>query len=244
MEGVRVLRSARHRNKLKAGHLHGNRFRITLREVKDVPAALAKLELLRRVGVPNYFGEQRFGLGGNNAARGKLILERGGKHRDRFERKLFLSAFQSDLFNRVLARRIADGSFAKAIAGDVLKRHPLGGEFLCEDPLVEQPRIDAFEVSPSGPLFGPEMRAPTGAIAALEDEVLAEQKIDRALFVAGADETRGTRRWLRIPFGFEGVDEKASEVLELRFTLPAGSYATVVLRELISENPLPATTSG
>ncbi|MBL8911693.1 MAG: tRNA pseudouridine(13) synthase TruD [Archangium sp.] len=234
MEGVRVLRSARHKNKLKSGHLHGNRFRVVLREVKDLGAARASIELLKRSGIPNYFGEQRFGLGGLNAARGKAILEKGGKHRDRFERKLFLSAFQSDLFNRVLAKRLVDGSFARAVAGDVLKRHPLGGEFVCEDPAVEQPRIDGFEVSPSGPLFGPEMKQPTGAIAALEDAVLAEQKIDRALFVNGGDETRGARRWLRIPFGFEGLESPTSDVLELRFTLPAGSYATVVLRELLA----------
>lgn len=232
MDGVTVLRAARHKNKLKSGHLHGNRFRVVIRGVRDAGVAREALALLQRLGVPNYFGEQRFGLGGNNAARGKLILERGGQHRDRFERKLFLSAFQSDLFNRVLARRVADGSFARAVQGDVLKRHPLGGEFACEDPAVEQPRIDAFEVSPSGPLFGPEMKRPTGEIGALEDEVLAEQKVERALFEKGGDETRGARRWLRIPFALEG-EALDGDALELRFTLPAGSYATVVLRELL-----------
>jgi len=233
MDGVKVLRSARHRNKLKGGHLHGNRFRVVVRGVKERAVAEEALALLQRQGVPNYFGEQRFGVGGLNAARGRAILEKGGRHRDRFERKLFLSAFQSDLFNRVLARRLKAGTFARALQGEVLKRHPLGGEFVCEDPAIDQPRVDAFEVSPSGPLFGPEMKVPTGEAGALEDDVLREVGVARELFANGGDETRGTRRFLRMPFALEAAEWPEPEVLVLRFTLPAGCYATVVLRELL-----------
>jgi tRNA pseudouridine13 synthase len=231
MEGVTVLKSARHRNKLKGGHLAGNRFRIVVRGVERPEVMREGLGRLQKEGLPNFFGEQRFGLGGMNAARGRKILEAGGRHRDRFERKLLLSAFQSDLFNRVLAARLTAREFTKVLRGDVLKKHETGGEFVSEDPTVDQPRLDAFEVSPTGPLFGPEMRKPGHDAAEREGAVLAEQKVELTLFEAGGDETRGTRRLLRIPFALEGVT--GDRDVELTFTLPAGSYATVVLRELL-----------
>jgi tRNA pseudouridine13 synthase len=234
MPGVQVLRATRHRNKLKSGHLHGNRFELKVREVKDAGAALAALEQLTNLGVPNYFGEQRFGFGGDNAEKGKQILLAGGRHGDRFERKLFLSAYQSELFNRVLASRITSGTYAKALLGDVLKKVPTGGEFFCAEPEVDQLRVDKFEVSPSGPIFGPEMRQPTDEVDALESRILSEEGIERSLFEKGGGETLGTRRPLRVPVTLE--DSKIEgDVLHLRFTLPAGSYATVLLRELIKE---------
>jgi tRNA pseudouridine13 synthase len=229
---VQVLQAKRHRNKLKSGHLAGNRFRLTLREVRDLGAARASLDLLHRQGLPNYFGEQRFGQRGDNAARGKALLLSGGRHRDRFERKLLLSAYQSELFNRVLARRLAAGSFATALAGDVLKKHASGGEFVCEAPEVDQPRVDAFEVSPTGPLFGPRMRAPSGTVADLEAAVLREDGGTPELFQQGGGETQGARRLLRVPFA-STLDELGHGAVRLEFELPAGSYATVVLRELL-----------
>lgn len=231
MEGVTVLRSARHRNKLKAGHLRGNRFTIVLRAVERPEVAREILTRLAREGVPNYFGEQRFGLGGDNARRGKAILLAGGRHRDRFERKLFLSAYQADLFNRVLAARLTAGTLTSALVGDVLKKHETGGEFVCADASVDQPRVDAFEVSPTGPLFGPRMRRPEAAVDELEGAVLRDEGIERELFNRGGDETQGARRLLRIPLELDEVEGQAT--LRLRFTLPAGSYATVVLRELL-----------
>lgn len=232
LPGVKVLSAARHRNKLKSGHLHGNRFTVTLRGVADAGAARAALERLVALGVPNFYGEQRFGLGDDNAARGKAILLAGGRHRDRFERKLFLSAYQSELFNRVLAQRLTAGTFARALSGDVLKKQLTGGEFLCDAPAVDQPRVDAFEVSPTGPLFGPEMRRPTGEVDLLEEAVLREEGVERSLFERGGAETAGARRHLRVRLGLEDT-ASAGAALRLRFTLPAGSYATVVLRELL-----------
>lgn len=231
LPGVTLLSWGRHRNKLKGGHLHGNRFRLVLREVADPGALAASLALLQALGLPNYYGAQRFGAAGDNASRGKRLLLAGGRHRDRFERKLWLSAYQSELFNRVASARVARGLLGRALAGDVLKKHPTGGEFLCEAPEVDQPRVEAFEVSPTGPMFGPEMRAPAGEPAALEAEVLAAEGLALEAFAAGGDETRGARRALRVPLA--ATAEAVEGGVRLAFELPAGSYATGVLRELL-----------
>lgn len=238
LPGVTVLSSARHRNKLKAGHLRGNRFTLTLREVRDVGAARAAVEALGRSGLPNWFGEQRFGAAGDNAARGKAILQAGGRHRDRFERKLFLSAYQSLLFNRVLALRLEAGTLGRALAGDVLEKHLTGGEFVCEAPDVDQPRVDAFEVSATGPLFGPKMRAPAGEVARVEASVLEAEGVTAALFEAGRGETAGARRLLRVPLE-ASVEDSGGGLLRLTFELPAGSYATSVLREVVKGDATP-----
>jgi tRNA pseudouridine13 synthase len=234
--GVTVLKTSRHRNKLKSGHLRGNRFTLVVRGVTDVGAAKASFERLCTLGVPNAFGAQRFGLKGDNAERGKQILLSGGRHRDRFERKLFLSAFQSKLFNEVLALRLSRGSFSKVLLGDVLKKQETGGEFVSTEPLVDQPRADAFEVSPTGPMFGPEMRAPEHDAAALEAEVLTASGVTAQTFVAGGDETRGTRRLIRVRIVEPGFEALEPGVVRLRFNLPAGSYATVVLAELLKDS--------
>jgi len=231
--GVTVLKTSRHRNKLKTGHLRGNQFTLVLRGVADVDAAKTSFERLGELGLPNAFGAQRFGVRGDNAERGKQILLAGGRHRDRFERKLFLSAFQSKLFNEVLGLRMTRGSFSKVLLGDVLKKQETGGEFVSTDPMVDQPRADAFEVSPTGPMFGPEMRAPTDEAAALEAEVLGSSGVTAETFVAGGDETRGTRRLLRVRLTDPRFEVLEPHVLKLRFSLPAGSYAAVVLGELL-----------
>lgn len=231
--GVRLIRWARHRNKLKAGHLKGNRFTLVIRDVNDVGAAKASLEVLAHSGIPNFFGEQRFGRDGDNAAKGKAILLGGGRHRDRFERKLFLSAFQSSLFNAVLAKRIEGGAFATALQGDVLKKHETNGEFVCADPAVDQPRVDSFEVSATGPIFGPSMRAAEGGPGEVEAAVLQEAAVTLQTFDAGGRETEGTRRFFRVPLVGLVLEELPEQALRLRFDLPAGAYATVLLREVL-----------
>jgi tRNA pseudouridine13 synthase len=233
---VRVLWAKRHRNKLKTGHLDGNIFTLKVVEVTDADAFRAAFERLRAGGVPNFFGEQRFGAAGQNAAQGKKLLQKGGKGGNRFERKLFLSAYQSLLFNRALDRRIAAGTFSKALVGDVLKKHETGGEFVCADAAVDQPRVEAFEVSPTGPLFGPKMRQAEGEIGAAEQALLDEEKIDLALFDAGGGETQGARRFFRVRLGEPSLELEGG-VAKLKFMLPAGSYATVVLDELVQSAP-------
>lgn len=234
MEGVRVLSATRHENKLRTGHLKGNRFLIRLRDVKDFSAATASLEILARRGIPNAFGSQRFGRAGDNAEKGKRLIlgERLEGRLSGFERKLFLSAFQSELFNRALDARLENGTLERALLGDVLQKHDSGGAFLCEDPVVDQPRVEAFEVSPAGPLFGPKLKPAAHEVAEAEAALLKDAGVTLSDFRRGGDETQGARRSFRVRLGSPEWRQEEGDLL-LAFSLPSGSYATVVLDELL-----------
>jgi tRNA pseudouridine13 synthase len=232
--GFRVLAAARHGNKLRPGHLRGNRFRIVVRGV--VPDALERAEAicarLRAQGAANLFGPQRFGKRGDNASLGHALLLRETQVRDRFLRRLALSALQSELFNRCLAARIADGLFATAIPGDVLKKRATGGLFVCEDVAADAPRVAAGEVDPAGPLPGRSLFAARGEALRREESVLQEAGVDPACFAAGGGETEGARRPYRIaPEGLR-VEAAGEDALAVHFALPKGSYAVAVLREI------------
>lgn len=241
LEGVRVLSATRHPNKLRTGHLKGNRFKIRLRDVKDPDAARSTLELLARRGIPNAFGAQRFGRAGDNAEKGRRLIlgERLEGRLPGFERKLFLSAFQSELFNRALDARLEAGTFERALLGDVLQKHDSGGAFLCEDPGVDQPRVEAFEVSAAGPLFGPKLKPAAHGVAEAEAKLLEDAGVTLSDFRRGGDETQGARRSYRVALGKPEWRMEASDLV-LAFELPSGSYATVVLDELLK----PGATSA
>lgn len=230
-EGFCVLAAARHGNKLRTGHLRANRFTIRLRGATDVEAVRRIASALEERGLPNYFGEQRFGRD-DNVALGLGIL-RGGPEarsvRDRRLRKLLLSAVQSAIFNRVLARRIAEGTWDAPREGDVIQKLDSGGLFLCEDPAIDAPRVARFACSVTGPLPGPRMRPrPRGEPAAWEEEALQALGLSPDDFPAG--EAPGARRPLRLPVRIE-VEPDPDGVL-LRFELPPGAYATALLREI------------
>ena len=233
-EGFRVLAAARHGNKLRPGHLRGNRFRIVVRGT--VPGALERAEAicarLRSAGAANLFGPQRFGKSGDNAALGRALLLREKQVRDRFLRRMALSALQSELFNRCLAARIADGLFATAIEGDVLKKRATGGLFVCEDPAADGPRVASFEVDPAGPLPGHSLFAARGEASRREAAVLAEAGVDPASFAAGGAEMEGARRPYRIAPDDLEARSAGPDALLISFALPKGSYAVSVLREI------------
>ncbi len=232
LDGARVLESGLHGNKLKTGHLKGNRFRILVRGV-DADAWLeieSRRERLAACGVPNYYGPQRFGRDGRNEQIGMELLS--GKRRQRRGRdlRLLLSAAQSALFNDVLALRIERELFGRALPGDVMLKADTGGIFICDDPQLDQQRMNAFEIHPSGPMFGPRMRTPQGEALAMESLVLESRGLSPDDFQRYAKLTRGTRRPLRIvPEDLAAVQLPAG--VELSFSLPAGAYATSVLAE-------------
>ncbi len=239
LQGERfVVRDVRrHGNKLRLGHLRGNRFAITLRGTQSGDLDLARQNLadLAVRGVPNYFGEQRFGKRGANLQKGLDVLRgdpRAFAHR--MPRRVFglvLSAVQSEVFNRVVAARIQ--GLGQLLPGDLAWKHDNGSVFLVEDPAVEQPRADAFAISPSGPMPGPEMTLPGGEVAAIEAAALQVLEIDVAAFGKLPFRlARGERRPLRVPLTVPEV-VAVDGGLRVSFVLPKGAYATSVLRELL-----------
>lgn len=235
-DGWRALQASRHQNKLKAGHSRGNRFGIVVRG-GDLDRARACAAALSARGLPNFFGAQRFGRAGDNAEVGKLLVQgrlddprarRAG--RDRFLKRLALSAFQSALFNRWLSERLADGLFAAALAGDVMKKLDSGGLFDCADPAVDGPRVASFEISPAGPMFGHKLRPASGEAAEREARLLSGEGVALDDFRRGGGEAEGTRRAARLPVTLEL--EPVEGGYRAAFELPKGSYATVVIGEL------------
>ena len=266
LEGVEVLDARWHKNKLKTGHLRGNRFTIVVRDVSDPAAALAAFERVAREGVPNAFGPQRFGRGGANLERARAWLSgRDRGPRDPKARRFSFSVWQSQVFNDVLARREADGTWASAIEGDLLTKHASGGMFVCTDVQIDAERARAGEVSATGPMVGDRMRWPEAQARALEEDVIRAALADLG---AGDDFLRrhanlgeGTRRPLRqwvtdvsasvlppepiVAMATIGAPEQAGAV-RVQFVLPSGAYATTVLAcaipEIASESDLPSDT--
>lgn len=256
--GLQVLNVSRHGNKLKMGHLKGNRFVIRLRFDAGAPPAGATeaarfvLAELQRQGVPNYYGEQRFGRGAGNVELGRLLVKgdepgfakafaasgnNPARARDGKFRNLMVNAFQSELFNQVLARRMP--GLGKLQPGDLALLHRNGAVFKIEDAAAaekEQPRADAFEISPSGPLFGPKTPLAEGDPGRIEREVLAAAGVSVDDFGRPeAERQPGARRPLRIPLLEAPEVSEDAEGLVLKFALPSGAYATVVLRELLGD---------
>lgn len=296
---IRVVEVARHTNKIKLGHLAGNRFAIKVREAEPdgLERARAIVSILAARGVPNYFGPQRFGARGDNAEIGRAVLrgdyqgavaiilgqpnerDHGAARaaRERFDagdlegaagfwgrdfreqsklcralirergnarrawrtvhhtlRKLYVSALQSELFNRVVALRIQE--IDRVRNGDIAYKHQNGACFLVEDAKIEQPRCSAFEISPTGPLFGRRMTEPAGQPAETESHVLEASGLAREEFRAmDGSKLDGARRPLRVPLADPqletGRDERGPFVC-VSFVLPPGAYATSVMREL------------
>ncbi len=300
---VRILKVTRHTNKLKPGHLAGNRFVVRLRQTtapidQAVRAAEQALALLAQKGVPNYFGPQRFGNRCDNHLLGKavidndptrvidlfigrpdpkldsavmlqartfyaegryqealdiwprqiperrrilkaLVINRGSKNRafhimDKHLKGFFISAYQSSVFNRVLSARMPD--IDRLLTGDMAYKHDNGACFHVEDAVVEQPRCDRFEISPTGPLVGLRTTRLTGPAAAIEDPILAAEGLGEGQFRQmkrlGA---RGGRRPLRFQPRNAAVGtgtDDLGEYLELRFELDPGCYATTLLAEI------------
>lgn len=244
-EGVKILAVTRHDNKLRTGHLLGNRFTITLTGVHEQAFERAEqiAARLRSQGLPNYFGAQRFGHAGRNLPDALSWLARGGRGRSRFEQKLFPSVIQSELFNRYLSARVALGT-AQLISGEVVRLEGAGAMFRVDDLEKEQPRFAARDLHLTGPMLGPKMRPAAGDALALEQRLTAELGLDEQMLGALGREAPGTRRDLFAPLPdlvIQAVTDRPEPALRLSFTLPSGGYATEVLRQLTHEPFLTAS---
>ncbi len=239
---LRVVASTWHNRKLPRGALAGNRFTLLLREVQgDREAIERRLRDIAAHGLPNWFGEQRFGHDGGNvaAALAMFASEQGGaaarppRRMRREERSLLLSAARSALFNRVLAARIGEGSWNRGLEGEVWmlegSRSVFGPEPWNETLAA---RLAAFDIHPSGPLWGLGPLRTQGAAAALETAALADaqsQALREGLERAGLKQER---RALRLVAGGLRWEWRESATLTLSFALGPGSYATALLQEL------------
>jgi len=226
----------RHTNKIRRGHLAGNRFRVRIRQADPAwPERARDVAMgLRRRGWANFYGPQRFGLEGRNARAGENGVRTGKLFGPMWRRWLMVSAFQSELFNRYLAERLAQGLFATVLEGDVCGRLPRGGVFVAEDPAAEQARLDRFEISPMGPIFGYKMMAAKGPAQEREQALLDEVNLRLEDFRRVKAE--GSRRRFRMEPGDLTIDTVEGDPV-LTFELPSGSYATVLLGEFMKTPP-------
>ncbi|NOT86755.1 MAG: tRNA pseudouridine(13) synthase TruD [Lysobacter sp.] len=231
-EDLRVLDAQWHARKLPRGALAGNRFVLALREVEGDPEAIeTRLRAIAERGVPNYFGEQRFGRGGDNVS--KALSMFAGRRVAREERGHLLSAARSELFNRVLGARVGTACWDSGLDGEVWmldgSRSVFGPEPWSEA-LAE--RLARFDIHPSGPLWGRGELRSQGEARALELAALEGVPLDAlraGLERAGLDQER---RALRLRPQSLAFDWPEPRTLVLRFGLPAGCYATTVLAEL------------
>lgn len=299
---IQILKTTLHGNKLRLGHLKGNRFRIRVRNasIERLGDLRNALDVLAKRGVPNYFGAQRFGsrgdsgeigrallhgdvdgaidlvLGRPNAADHGRILEarklydtgnfeqaakqwpgmyrderralkalaqsKGNRRRalaaiDRNLRRFYLSAYQSQVFNAVVAARMPHG-LDRVMTGDYAFVHFAGAVFHVDDAEREQSRAISLEISPTGPLFGYRMSEPDGVPGEIETSVMRREKLDELNLRDPRMKLKGARRPLRFPVHDPeaelGADGRGT-YLELRFGLPRGCYATTLLRELFRD---------
>ena len=235
-EGYEVIAAAEHQRKLPRGALEGNRFAITLREFHCDPIALeARLAAIRSGGVPNYFGEQRFGRDGGNleAVWREAQNPRGGRAgRGRDDQRGFmLSAARSLIFNAMLADRVHAGTWNRLSVGDVANLDGRGSVFVVDAiDAALQARCEALEIHPTAPLVG-ETSMAMGEVLRFEDTVMA--RYPEAMAVIGAARMNSERRALRIRVR-DLTYHYQSAVLRLEFALASGSFATTVLREIMA----------
>ena len=265
-EKMKILSLNVHKNKLRIGHLKGNSFFIRLKKV--LPSNAKKLEQafvsIDKMGYANYFGYQRFGKYGDNAQSGLELLKsgtvNGKKSKNPKLNDFLISAYQSDLFNRWLSKRVEISRFAhdfslselaqiypyldgvilknlksqkrffKLMEGEVLGHYPHGKCFLCEDLDAEGARFDARDITSCGLIVGAKAYEAQGAARAAEDQIFAQANEYKAKMT-------GSRRfaWCYLEdMSYKYNEEKAH--FTINFTLQKGSYATVVLEEILHKN--------
>ncbi|SFV63229.1 tRNA pseudouridine 13 synthase [hydrothermal vent metagenome] len=249
---IKIIDMTQHNNKIRIGHLKGNRFRIRLKKVLGTQRDKldSMLEWIKSNGVPNYFGEQRFGTDGNNWADGKRLIEGSLKIRDRKTREFLISSYQSYLFNNWLSKRVeislllenfsedeaerylgldagklqgtkSQDMFFKILDGDLMMHYPYGRVFYVEDIESEAGRFATKDIAPTGLLAGKKVKRAEGVAGEIESNY--DEKISES----------GARRyaWIQVTdIEKKYIEERAH--YELSFVLPKGSYATNVLNVL------------
>ena len=252
---IKILSTIRHNNKIRVGHLKGNRFNIRLKKVLGVQKDKldSVLKWIKKNGVPNYFGNQRFGTDGNNWVEGKKLLEGKMKMRDRKTKEFLMGSYQSYLFNNWLSKRMelnlllekfseaeveqvmglpkgslkgtkTQPNFFKLVEGDVMMHYPYGRLFNVLDLAEEAKRFEAKDIAPAGLLAGKKAKLSESTAGLIEAPFVEEMSLNGTRRYAWVQVTEITKNY---------VEEKAH--YELSFVLPKGCYATNVLDVLRGE---------
>jgi len=257
---IKIIDRAYHKNKLKIGHLKGNHFFIRLKKVNPTDAKKLQeaVKTIKKMGFPNYFGYQRFGTDGDNYEYAKKVLTGEVKERNKKMKKFFISAYQSHLFNLWLSKRVeisklfdsfdeeeldklfnfpketikqvkTQAQFFKMLPGELMHHYPHGRIFICEDLATESQRFFEKDITPTGLLAGKKAQHATGIAANFEKDFSKEAEP----FI---EQMNGTRRFAWIwAEDLEMVYKEDEWQVELNFSLPKGSYATVLLEELLHQ---------
>nr|WP_192458793.1 tRNA pseudouridine(13) synthase TruD [Musicola keenii] len=235
LEGCEILEAARHRRKLRTGALKGNAFTLVLRHISNTPDVDARLSLIACHGVPNYFGSQRFGREGNNLVQALRWANDEIRIRERGKRSFYLSAARSELFNQVVSKRLAAYGVGTVFCGDALQLSGRGSWFVVKPEEIDsvEPRVAAGELQITAPLPGDGEPGTQSDALAFELDCLSHHAA--LLSLLQRERVEPARRAIMLypqHMTWSWLDE---QTLELGFWLPAGCFATSVVRELVCE---------
>lgn len=230
LEGVEILDVTRHQRKIRIGSLQGNHFEILLRNAEETDELKVQLDFLAKNGFPNYFTEQRFGRDGNNLTQALRWANGEIKVKDRNKRSFYLSAARSEMFNLIVSKRMELNLAQQILVGDVLQLNGSHSWFVVdesEDLAQLQQRLAQQDVLLTAPLIGEEEKSAVD----FEHEIFAQHQ---ALFdLMRQERMKAARRPILMqPQHFQWQFEPNG--LRLQFALPAGSYATALIRELVN----------
>ncbi|CSF44394.1 tRNA pseudouridine synthase D [Shigella sonnei] len=229
-----MLEYARHKRKLRLGALKGNAFTLVLREVSNRDDVEQRLIDICVKGVPNYFGAQRFGIGGSNLQGAQRWAQTNTPVRDRNKRSFWLSAARSALFNQIVAERLKKADVNQVVDGDALQLAGRGSWFVATtEELAElQRRVNDKELMITAALPGSgEWGTQREALAFEKAAVAAETELQALLVREKVEAARRAMLLYPQQLSWNWWDDVT---VEIRFWLPAGSFATSVVRELIN----------
>ena len=230
-DSIQVIEEIRHNRKVRIGTLKGNRFKITLRNCQGDKALVEQsISAIKAEGVPNYFGQQRFGYAFHNIERATLWFEGHIKPKARHQKSMYLSAARSLIFNRNLSQRVDTKTWNKAVDGDVFQ---LNGTKSCFyeplDATISQ-RMVEHDLHSTGPMWGAGELMSQSNVRENESAVASEfELLCQGLEKHGLKQERRALRLIVSELSHQWLDDDS---LELSFSLPPGSYATSVLQEL------------
>ncbi|WP_438864718.1 tRNA pseudouridine(13) synthase TruD [Neptunicella sp.] len=230
LEGARIISATRHNKKLRTGALKGNKFTLTIRQLSHPEQVIQRLSLIKLAGVPNYYGEQRFGNQNSNLHLAQKLIQ-GENIRNRNKRSICISALRSWLFNETISQRLQHNLYARPLVGDVMKLAGTNSFFVAEqvDEQIQQ-RLQSGDIQLSAPLWGMGKLASEGHVAEFEQSIATQ--FDLVARTLESLKLEQERRAINLkPNNLEY--QLDGNTLTLSFDLPSGCFATSIIRELI-----------